>query len=181
MEKSNKSVCVFCGSNSGNNPLYQEAARDLGALLGQKNYTLVYGGGHVGLMGMMADSCLQMGGEVTGVIPKSLQQREVAHSRLTDLRVVDSMHERKALMEQLSDVVVALPGGFGTLDELNEIITWRQLGFHKMPIYILNIDGYYDYFLKFLERSVRDGFISSEHLDYLIICPTVDAFKHLLR
>jgi uncharacterized protein (TIGR00730 family) len=180
MEKVQKSVCVFCGSSSGRNPAFIEAAKDLGALLAQRNFRLVYGGGHVGLMGLVADACLQMGGEVIGVIPKALQQREVAHNRLTDLRVVESMHERKALMEQLSDIIVALPGGFGTLDELNEIITWKQLGFHQMPIYILNIDGYYDDFIKFLRRSVADGFISQDHLNYLEICNSVQDFNHSL-
>lgn len=164
----------------GTNPRHQEAARELGLLLGQRNFRLIYGGGHVGLMGVVADACLQVGGQVTGVIPKSLQERELAHDRLTDLRIVDSMHERKALMEQLSDIVVALPGGFGTLDELNEIITWRQLGFHSMPIYLLNIDGYFDGFLMFLQRSHQDGFITQEHLDYLQVCSTIDEFNHLL-
>lgn len=181
MLKSSKSVCVFCGSASSNQQTFQDAAKDLGALLAQKNYRLVYGGGHVGLMGMLADACLQMGGAVIGVIPKALQQRELAHQRVTELRVVDSMHERKALMEQLSDIVVALPGGFGTLDELNEIITWKQLGFHQMPIYLLNIDGYYDYFLHFLERGVADGLISKEHLGFLIVCKSVDELNHHLK
>jgi uncharacterized protein (TIGR00730 family) len=121
-----------------------------------------------------------MGGEVIGVIPRALQDRELAHSRVTDLRVVDSMHERKALMEQLSDIVIALPGGFGTMDELNEIITWRQLGFHKMPIFILNVGGYFDDYLRFLERAKVDGFISQEHLDFLMICKSVDELNHSL-
>lgn len=179
MGKISKSVCVFCGSKTGTNTSIQEAAQELGALLAQRNYRLVYGGGHVGLMGLLADACLQMGGEVIGVIPRALQEKELAHQRVTDIRVVDSMHERKALMEQLSDIVVALPGGFGTLDELNEIITWRQLGFHHMPIYLINIDGYFDPFLKFLERACHDGFISQSDLDLVIVCESVDELNHL--
>ena len=179
MKKFSKSVCVFCGSASGTNPKIQEAAREVGALIAQRNCRLVYGGGHVGLMGTLADACLQMGGDVIGVIPKALQERELAHDRITDLRVVDSMHERKALMEQLSDVVIALPGGFGTLDELNEIITWKQLGFHRMPIYLLNIDGYFDAFLQFLDRALADGFIQQHHRDYLIVAQSVDELNHL--
>ncbi len=175
-----KSVCVFCGSQKGNNQNYIDAAEDVGELIAQKDFRLVYGGGHVGLMGIMADSCIALGGEVIGVIPKSLLERELSHKKLTELRVVDSMHERKALMENLSDIVVAMPGGFGTLDELNEILTWKQLGFHQMPIYILNIDGYYDLFLKFVQRAVDDGFISKEHQKYLIICNTVKELSELL-
>lgn len=180
MSRIAKSVCVFCGASSGNKPEYMEAAKEVGALLAQRNCRLIYGGGHVGLMGLLADSCLQMGGDVIGVIPKALETRELAHSRLTDLRVVDSMHERKALMEQLSDIVIALPGGFGTMDELNEIITWRQLGFHKMPIFLLNINGYFDHFLGFVKRAKEDGFITQEHLDYLIICNSVTELNHSL-
>lgn len=150
-------------------------------MLGQRGMRLVYGGGHVGLMGAVADACLEVGGDVIGVIPRALQQRELAHTRLGELRIVESMHERKALMEQLSDIIVALPGGFGTLDELNEIITWRQLGFHQMPIYILNVDGYYDQFLEFLQRSVADGFVAQEHLDFLIVCSSVTEFNHKLK
>ncbi|MEY4617265.1 MAG: family protein YvdD [Pseudomonadota bacterium] len=175
-----KTVCVFCGAQSGNKSEYIEAAKEVGSLLAQRNCRLVYGGGHVGLMGFLADSCLQTGGEVIGVIPKALQDREMAHPRITDLRVVDSMHERKALMEQLSDLVIALPGGFGTMDELNEIITWRQLGFHRMPIYLLNTSGYFDHFLQFLDRAKDDGFISREHLDYLKVCHSIDELNHAL-
>jgi uncharacterized protein (TIGR00730 family) len=180
MEKSVKTVCVFCGSNRGNRPVFSEAARDLGLIIGQRNFRLVYGGGHVGLMGILADACLQVGGQVIGVIPSALQQRELAHDRLFDLRIVDSMHERKALMEQLSDIVIAMPGGFGTLDELNEIVTWKQLGFHRMPIYLLNIDGYFDHFLAFVKKAALEGFISTEHLDYLIVCNSVDELSRLL-
>ena len=180
MNTHQKSICVFCGAKTGNNPLFKEAARELGVLIAQRGFRLVYGGGHVGLMGVVADACLQVGGEVVGVIPAALEQKELAHDRVTELRVVDSMHERKALMEKLSDVVVALPGGFGTLDELNEILTWKQLGFHSMPIYLLNIDGYYDQFLEFLKRCHSEGFITSEHLSYLQVCDSVEGLNHSL-
>lgn len=176
-----KSVCVFCGSQTGKNIKFREAAEEVGQVIAQKGMRLVFGGGHVGLMGIAADACLALGGEVIGVIPKSLQQKELAHNRLSELRVVDSMHERKALMESLSNFVVALPGGFGTLDELNEILTWKQLGFHNMPIYLLNIDGYYDLFIQFVQRAVSDGFIAEEHQKYLIICNTVKELANHLN
>ncbi len=174
MNLSQKSVCVFCGSRKGKNIAFEAAARDLGTMLAQKNRRLIYGGGHVGLMGIAADACLKFGGEVIGVIPSSMQEKELAHDRLTELRVVESMHERKALMEAYSDVVVALPGGFGTLDELNEILTWKQLGYHNMPVFLLNIDGYYDSFLKFLDHAVDEDFISGEHRKFLIECKSVE-------
>ncbi len=177
-----KSVCVFCGSSSGNKAYFQDLASELGRELAQHNFCLVYGGGHVGLMGILADSCIQMGGKVVGVIPKALESLELAHTRLDELRIVDSMHERKALMEKLSDAVIAIPGGFGTLDELNEIITWRQLGFHKMPIIILNSHGYYDYFIKFIERAVEDEFIKKSDLEFIHICNSVsEVIKILIK
>ena len=135
-----KQICVFCGSNLGARTAYVEAAENLGKLLGKRGIGLVYGGGKVGLMGKIADSVLASGGEVIGVIPKSLMRKEIAHAGLTDLRVVDSMHQRKALMAELSDGFVALPGGFGTFEEFCEIVTWAQLGLHAKPCGILNVE-----------------------------------------
>jgi uncharacterized protein (TIGR00730 family) len=173
-----KSVCLFCGSQKGNSPLYIEAAYELGAAIAQKNWKLIYGGGNVGLMGIAADACLKLGGQVIGVIPKQIIELEVAHQNLTELYVVSSMHERKAMMEKLSDVVVALPGGFGTMDELNEILTWRQLGYHQMPIYLLNINNYYQKFIDFVQHSAQEGFIRKEHLDYLVVCQNINELLH---
>lgn len=174
----NKNVCVFCGSRSGHSPLYEEAAQELGMAIAQKNYKLVYGGGRVGLMGTVADATLNLGGEVIGVIPKQIVELEVAHQTLTELRIVESMHERKATMEALSDKVVVLPGGFGTLDELNEILTWKQLGYHQMPIYILNINNYFNKFLEFVDHAVKEGFLTKDHQEYMIVCSSV---KELLN
>lgn len=173
-----KSICLFCGSKSGTNPRYAQDAEELGAAIAQKNYRLIYGGGNVGLMGTAADACLKLGGEVIGVIPEALVALEVAHQGLSDLRIVSSMHERKATMETLSDIVVALPGGFGTLDELNEILTWKQLGFHQMPIYLLNTENYFSDFLKFVNHCQNEGFLSAEHLAYLQVCSTVKELLH---
>lgn len=158
-----KSVCVFCGSHMGGPPVYRSIARELGAVLAGLGLRLVYGGGGVGLMGVVADAVLETGGEVVGVIPRALATRELAHAGVTELHVVGSMHERKALMADLSDGFIALPGGFGTLDELCEIITWAQLGIHRKPCGILNINGYFDDFLRLLDRAVADGFIRAEH------------------
>ncbi len=154
-----KRVCVFCGSNPGNDPKYSVAAADLGRMLAQRGLGLVFGGGRVGLMGVAADAALAAGGEAIGVIPDALVQKELAHESLTDLRIVGSMHERKALMEKLSDGFIALPGGFGTLDELCEILTWSQLGIHAKPVAILNVGGYFDDFLRFVDRAVESGFV----------------------
>ena len=151
-------VCVFCGSNPGRNPAYAASAVELGGLLAETGITLVYGGGSVGLMGTLADAALAAGGRVVGVFPKPLNNHEVAHKRLTELYIVESMHERKALMADFAEAFIALPGGFGTLDELCEILAWAQLGMHRKPIGLLNIDQYYDPLLAFVERSISDGF-----------------------
>jgi uncharacterized protein (TIGR00730 family) len=137
-----RSVCVFCGSRPGNDPAYAAGARRLGRTLAEEGITLVYGGGRVGLMGVVADTILDAGGEVTGVIPKALVEREIAHPGLTYLRVVGSMHERKALMSELSEGFIALPGGTGTLEEFFEVLTWAQLGEHEKPCGLLNLAGY---------------------------------------
>lgn len=156
-------VCVFCGSSAGGSPEYAQAAAALGALLGRRRIGLVFGGGRVGLMGTMADAALTAGGEVIGVIPRRLRDREVAHLGLSDLRVVETMHERKAAMADLSDAFVALPGGCGTLDELFEIVTWAQLGIHAKPIGLLNVRGYFDLMDGFLAKAVDERFLRPEH------------------
>lgn len=163
-----KRVCVFCGSSSGDRPAYAEAAIRVGEALARRGVGLVYGGGRVGLMGAIADAVLAAGGEVVGVIPHALKLREVAHAGVTELRVVDSMHERKALMASLSDGFVSLPGGMGTIEETCEILTWAQLGIHRKPVAVLNVDGYYDPFLAFLNRAVAEGFIQAEHRRLLL-------------
>jgi len=166
------SVCVFLGSNPGNDPAYIQAARDLGAELARRGLTTVYGGSNVGCMGALADSALAAGGKVIGIIPISLQKKEIAHTSLTEQHVVASMHERKALMAKLSDAFVALPGGLGTLEELCEILTWAQLGFHKKPCGALNINHYYDGLMTFLDYSVTQGFVRREHRGMLLAAAT---------
>lgn len=156
-------ICVFCGSNPGAEPAYAEAAVDLGRLLAGRGLTLIYGGGHVGLMGVLADAALAAGGRVTGVIPEALAAKELAHGGLTDLVVVSSMHERKALMSELSDAFIALPGGIGTLEEWFEVWTWSQLGFQPKPCGMLNVAGYYDHLLAFLDHMTAERFLSPPH------------------
>ena len=156
-------VCVFCGSKHGARPEYAEAARAMAAALVAAGVDLVYGGGRVGLMGVVADAVLEAGGEVIGVIPDHMSDREIAHYGLTDLRVVGSMHERKALMYELSDGFVALPGGLGTLEELFEITTWSQLGLHAKPTGLLDVAGFYAPLVEFLDRLVTEGFVSQRH------------------
>ena len=162
-------VCVFCGSSSGQGDVYKTAARLLGQTLARAGITVVYGGARVGLMGVLADAALGAGGEVIGVIPKSLQEREISHAGLTDLRVVGSMHERKALMANLSDGFIAMPGGAGTLEEFFEVWTWAQLGEHTKPSGLLNVEGYYDPMLTFLDHMVVQGFLSEKHRDMILV------------
>lgn len=158
-----RSLCVFCGSSFGRDPIYRDVAQQVGRLLATHGITLVYGGGDVGLMGSVADAAMAEGGTVIGVIPQSLADREVAHHGITDLRVVGSMHERKAMMAELSDGFVALPGGFGTFEEFCEIITWAQLGLHTKPCALLNVAGYFDPLLKQFDDGVRQEFIRPEY------------------
>jgi hypothetical protein len=158
-----KRICVFCGSRPGVSPQYGEVAVRLAGALTRRGLGLVYGGGRVGLMGILADEVLAQGGDVIGVIPRDLMRMEVGHRGLKDLRVVGSMHERKALMEKLSDGFIAMPGGFGTLDEFCEILTWAQLGIHSKPYGLLNPGGYFDKFLAFIDHSVSQGFVRPEH------------------
>jgi uncharacterized protein (TIGR00730 family) len=162
-------VCVFCGSSPGARPAYTEAAQDLGQLLVEHDITLVFGGATVGLMGRLADTVLSEGGEAIGVIPQSLVDREIAHLGLTDLAVVETMHERKQRMADLADAFVALPGGLGTLDELFEIYTWAQLGMHRKPIGILNVEGYFDGLMTFLEHAVAERFVRDDHRAMVIV------------
>ncbi len=158
-----KYLCVFCGSSKGGPALYTEAARQFGQGLAARGLGLVYGGGHIGLMGILADAVLQAGGPVLGVIPRSMVERELAHRQLTELHVVETMHQRKAMMADRSDGFAALPGGFGTADELFEILTWAQLGLHTKPIGILNIAGFFDPLLAWVDQCVNQGFLRAEH------------------
>ena len=158
-----RNICVFCGSQSGSDPRYRHAAVELGNLLAERGHGLVYGGGHIGLMGAIADTVMQAGGTVTGVIPKPLTERELAFETVTRLHVVSSMHERKALMASLSDAFIALPGGFGTLEELFEVVAWAQLGIHRKPIGMLNVDGFFDSLKVFVEHAIAEGFIKSKY------------------
>lgn len=162
-------VCVYCGSRPGASPSFARAAAEVGTLIGQRGWRLVYGGGHVGLMGIAADATLQAGGEVVGVIPRALEQREVGHEGLTELHVVETMHQRKQLMAERSDVFLALPGGIGTMEELFEIWTWRQLGYHGKPLGLLNVAGFYDDLLRFLDRAAHEGFVSPETQELLLV------------
>ncbi|MBM4122021.1 MAG: TIGR00730 family Rossman fold protein [Nitrospira sp.] len=155
-----KRVCVFCGSSTGLNLVHQHAATRMGAEIARRGLGLVYGGGGIGLMKVLADAVLDQGGEVIGVIPKSLTIKEVAHDRVTDLRIVTSMHERKALMADLSDAFIALPGAYGTLDEFCEVLTWAQLGLHHKPCGLLNVDGFYDQLIAHFDRLVAEEFLS---------------------
>jgi hypothetical protein len=158
-----QTICVFCGARPGEDPAYADAARRFGAYLATSGRTLVYGGGHIGMMGLLADATLAAGGRAVGVIPQSLVEKELAHTRLSELRVVGSMHERKALMADLADGFVALPGGIGTLEELFEIWTWGQLGLHAKPCGLLEVNGFFRPLLHFLDSLVASGFLRPEH------------------
>ncbi len=170
-----KRVCVFCGSSRGRNGRYAEVARQVGRALARRGVGLVYGGSAIGLMGDVADAALQAGGEVIGVIPRALQLREIAHQGLTELEVVGSMHERKARMAELAEGFVALPGGMGTLEELTEVLTWAQLGLHARPCGLLDVDGYYQPLIAFLDHAVVEGFLRPEHRRILHVATDPDA------
>jgi uncharacterized protein (TIGR00730 family) len=172
-----KRVCVFCGSSRGTRTEYLDAATALGKALARQGLELVYGGSHVGLMGALADAVLESGGSVIGVIPQSLVAKEVAHARLRDLRIVGSMHERKALMAELSDAFIALPGGFGTLEELCEVLTWSQLGLQRKLVSVLNTCGYFDGLLQLFVHFVSEGFLLEDHRQLLVVD---DDPKHLI-
>lgn len=164
-----KRVCVFCGSRDGTRDQYVGSARGMGQALARRGIGLVYGGGGIGLMGILADAALSAGGDVIGVIPEALVAREVAHQGLGDLRVVASMHERKALMAELSDAFVALPGGFGTLEEFCEALTWAQLGIHRKPCGLLNVEGFFDPLLSLFDHAVRERFVSPDHRSLVVV------------
>ena len=168
--------CVFCGSSAGTNPVYRAAATELGTALAAANIELVYGGGHVGLMGAVADAVLAAGGTVIGVIPRTLAEREVAHLGLTQLHVVESMHERKALMADLSDGFVALPGGFGTFEEFCEAVTWVQLGIQTKPCVLLDVNGYYEPLIAMFDRAVEDGFVNMKNRLIIQVTRTISEF-----
>jgi uncharacterized protein (TIGR00730 family) len=163
-----KRIVVFCGSSAGHDPVYMEQATLLGAALAKKNLTLVYGGAKVGLMGAVADGALKAGGQVIGVLPHFLQQKELAHAGLTELILVDTMHERKTKMNELCDGVIALPGGFGTMEELFEMLTWGQLGLHKKPVGLLNTNGFYDALVELSKTMTSHGFLTAENRDMLL-------------
>jgi hypothetical protein len=164
-----KSIVVYCGSRKGNRPAYGEAAQILGKTLADKNIRLIYGGGNVGLMGITADSTMQHGGEVLGIIPGFLNQLEVGHNGITELRVVENMHQRKLMMHEESDGIITLPGGFGTMEEIFEMLTWGQLGMHQKPIGVLNVEGYYDDLIAQADRMVADDFLSTRNREMLIV------------
>lgn len=164
-----RAVCVFCGSAVGRRPEYRDATAQLGRELARRGITLVYGGGNIGLMGVLADAVLAAGGRVIGVIPQSLVDREVAHHGVTELRIVASMHERKALMAGLSDAFVTLPGGIGTLEEFCEILTWAQLGIHGKPVGLLNVAGYFRPLIELLDHAVGEGFLKARHRELMLV------------
>ena len=180
MSRSVGRICVYCSSRPGNRPEYLEAARRLGALLAERRIGLVYGGASVGMMGAVADAALRGGGEVIGVIPHALVQRELAHDHLTELRVVADMHERKALMAQLADAMIALPGGFGTFEELFETITWSQLGIHRKAIGLLNVSGFYDGLLALVQHAIDEGFVPPEHRALILEAAEPEALLDLI-
>ena len=173
-------VAVYCGANAGTSTRFVEVARELGDTLARNGFGVVYGGASRGLMGVLADAALAAGGEVVGVLPRSLGHREIAHAGITELHVVESMHERKARMLDLSDAIAVLPGGIGTLDEFFEAFTWAQIGIHSKPIALIDVDGFYQPLMLHLRNCVATGFLSAERLDSLAVCASVDAFLTFL-
>lgn len=176
-----KSLTVFCGSSAGHDPIYMEVAKELGHRLAQEQITLVYGGAQVGCMGAIADACLAANGNVIGVIPEKLKNVEIAHASLTQLHVVKTMHERKALMADLADGFVALPGGAGTLEEWFEVFTWAQLGYHQKPCCLLNVNQYYDPLIAMLDHIIEQGFMKPAYRDMIIVASTVDQLMAALK
>lgn len=164
-----KRICVFCGSNSGVDPIYLETAEKVGKFLADHKIELVFGGGRVGLMGKIADTVMENGGKVIGIIPQALSEREVAHQGLTELHIVGSMHERKAMMADLADGFIALPGGVGTFEEFCEIVTWAQLGIHNKPCALMNVGGFYDAFIAMFDYSMNQGFIRPQHRALVLV------------
>lgn len=181
MSRAIATVCVFCGSSEGTQPHYAAAAHELGRLLAQQGITLVYGGGHVGLMGHLADAAIAAGGRVVGVIPEHLMRPEVAHQQLAELIVVDSMHTRKRTMAERADAFIVLPGGYGTFEEMFEMVTWLQLRLHAKPVGIVNSRGYFDHLLAFLRHAAAEGFIRPQHRDLLVVEPSPGLLLERLR
>jgi uncharacterized protein (TIGR00730 family) len=175
------SLCVYCGSRTGSDPSHMEAAKCLGDAIGKRGWRLVYGGGRVGLMGAVADAALAAGAEVIGVIPESLMRLEVGHQGLTELLVVKTMHERKQAMAERADAFAALPGGIGTFEELFEVWTWRHLGYHQLPIGLLDVKGYYEPLMSFLDRTVAEGFVNEAQMSMVTRHADVDALLDRLR
>jgi len=167
-------VCVYCGSSGAVREDYKTAAKEAGALLAARGANVVYGGGHVGLMGIVADAALTAGGHVTGIIPRHIEEREVSHTTLSELIVVDTMHERKTIMVERSDSFLILPGGFGTMDEFFEIITWRQLKLHSKPVVLANVGGFWDPLVALLEHQVREGFARAGDLSFVTVAATIE-------
>ena len=164
-----KSICVFCGSNPGHNPAYLSSAQDLGRVIAEQNLKLVYGGASIGLMGAVADACLEAGGIVAGVMPQFLADKEIQHPSLSEEHIVNDMHERKALMEELSDGFICLPGGGGTLDELFEMFTWAQLNMHEKPIALLDVADFYTHLIAFIDHAIAEGFIAEAHRELIMV------------
>jgi uncharacterized protein (TIGR00730 family) len=175
------SLCLFCGASPGADPAYRDAAASFGTTLAHRNIRLIYGGGSVGLMGVAADACLAAGGEVVGVIPRMLMEKEVGHAGVTQMHVVETMHERKALMTELSDGFIALPGGFGTLDELFESLTWQQLAYHTKPIGLLNVNGFFDALIAFLDHARDERFLRDLHRESLQVDTDLSVLIDKLR
>jgi len=176
-----RSICVFCGSSTGKNEIYKSSARQFGQLISQENLTLVYGGGKVGLMGILADAVIETGGQSIGVIPQSIVDLEIAHDQLTELIIVNNMSERKEKMTELSDAFVALPGGFGTLDELAEVLTYNQLRIIDKPVGILNINGYFDSLIEFFDHAVDERYVREEHRDNIFISSDANELLEMLK
>ncbi len=175
-----KSLLVYCGANDGFHPMFGESAKGLGKILAREKIKLIYGGGSIGLMGILANEVLKNGGEVEGVIPDFLNVKEIGHKNLTKLHLVKSMHERKAVMEKLCDAAIALPGGFGTMDEVFEMLTWKQLGLHKKPIGILNQNGFYNHFVLQMNRMVEEGFLTASNRDLLFVAETIPSLLAMM-
>jgi uncharacterized protein (TIGR00730 family) len=175
-----KVVCIYCGSSKGRDPLFSETAHNLGQYLASKEISIIYGGAQVGLMGSLANGSLTCGGEVIGILPSFLSIKEIAHDNLTETIMTDNMHQRKQMMFEKSDAFIILPGGFGTLDEMFEILTWGQLGLHTKPIGVLNINGYYDHLLAFLDNIVYQGLMNQRNRDMLISASDIDSLMDML-
>lgn len=175
-----KTVCVYCGSSSKSSAVFKQASKELGEIIAQENLTLVFGGGHVGLMGIVSDSVLDGGGEVVGIIPEHIAEKEIAHNNLSELHVVDTMHERKQMMVDRSDAFIIMPGGLGTMDEFFEIFTWWQLGLHDKPIIIINVEGYWTPLLEMLDNIIEHKFAREDDRKYLCVIDNVKDITHAL-